>query len=341
MDVLKRIKNKLISITITTPNDKLASIIEPNVSVSSKRFKAMKKLNENNIPCGIMLLPVLPFITDKTNDIKKLIKLAYKNHARFIYPSSMGMTLSENQRTYFYKKLDESFPNLKEKYRKIYNDKTIKKTQRKMKLLGFNKGMDPIRFLNLRLFTTFIVFFVVLYITSFGYILAPIISVLYYFLCGKILLDNKIKKRSEILEDEAMHFFEVLTLSLETGRNLEEAFLVTINSVSSSLSLEFKEALREVKYGKSLTEALIGVQERIPSETINNIILTLTQADLFGNGIIDTMYNQIDYLREKRKLEVKAAISKVPIKISIISVLFFVPLILLLILAPVILNYIN
>lgn len=103
MDVLKRIKNKLISITITTPNDKLASIIEPNVSVSSKRFKAMKKLNENNIPCGIMLLPVLPFITDKTNDIKKLIKLAYKNHARFIYPSSMGMTLSENQRTYFYK----------------------------------------------------------------------------------------------------------------------------------------------------------------------------------------------------------------------------------------------
>ena len=66
MDVLKRIKNKLISITITTPNDKLASIIEPNVSVSSKRFKAMKKLNENNIPCGIMLLPVLPFITDKT-----------------------------------------------------------------------------------------------------------------------------------------------------------------------------------------------------------------------------------------------------------------------------------
>lgn len=225
--------------------------------------------------------------------------------------------------------------------RKIYNDKTIKTTQRKMKLLGFNKGMDPIKFLNLRLFTTFIVFFVVLYITSFGYILAPIISVVYYFLCGKILLDNKIKKRSEILEDEAMHFFEVLTLSLETGRNLEEAFLVTINSVSSSLSLEFKEALREVKYGKSLTEALIGVQERIPSETINNIILTLTQADLFGNGIIDTMYNQIDYLREKRKLEVKAAISKVPIKISIISVLFFVPLILLLILAPVILNYIN
>ena len=62
--------------------------------------------------------------------------------------------------------------------RKIYNDKTIKKTQRKMKLLGFNKGMDPIRFLNLRLFTTFIVFFVVLYII-FCYNCACII--LFYF----------------------------------------------------------------------------------------------------------------------------------------------------------------
>ena len=167
------------------------------------------------------------------------------------------------------------------------------------------------------------------------------VCVLYYFLCGKILLDNKIKKRSEILEDEAMHFFEVLTLSLETGRNLEEAFLVTINSVSSSLSLEFKEALREVKYGKSLTEALIGVQERIPSETINNIILTLTQADLFGNGIIDTMYNQIDYLREKRVLETKAIISKMPVKISIVSVIFFIPLLLLLLLGPMLIKLLS
>ena len=44
---------------------------------------------------------------------------------------------------------------------------------------------------------------------------------------------------------------------------------------------------------------------------------------------------------EKRKLEVKAEISKVPIKISVISVFFFVPLVLLIILAPVLIGYLG
>ena len=225
--------------------------------------------------------------------------------------------------------------------RKIYNQKTINKMDKKIKLLGVYNKVDAIRFLNLRLFTSFIVFFVVLYIINLGYVVAPLVTILYYFLIGKILVDDKIKKRQSKLESEAMHFFEVLTLSLETGRNLEEALNVTVNSIDSELSDEFKEALREAKFGKSLTEALNDMQENIPSETINNIILTLTQADMFGSSIIDTMYNQVDYLREKKKLEIKAEISKVPIKISIISVLFFVPLILLIILSPVILSYIG
>ena len=225
--------------------------------------------------------------------------------------------------------------------RKIYNQKTINKMDKKIKLLGVYNTVDTIRFLNLRLFTSFIIFFVVLYIINLGYVVAPLVTILYYFLIGKILIDDKIKRRQSKLESEAMHFFEVLTLSLETGRNLEEALNVTINSIDSELSDEFKEALREAKFGKSLTEALSDMQENIPSETINNIILTLTQADMFGSSIIDTMYNQVDYLREKKKLEIKAEISKVPIKISIISVLFFVPLILLIILSPVILSYIG
>ena len=110
-------------------------------------------------------------------------------------------------------------------------------------------------------------------------------------------------------------------------------------NVSGILSSEFSEAVREVTFGKSLNEALTDMQERIPSETINNIILSLTQSNLYGNSIIDNLYSQIDYLREKRKLEVKGRISKVPIYISVISVLFFIPLLLLIILGPVILNY--
>ena len=192
--------------------------------------------------------------------------------------------------------------------RMMYNKKTIAKWDKKITLLGIYNKLDTITFLNLRLFTSIIVFFVVLYVIDLGYVIAPLVTFLYYYFIGKVLIDNKIKARTSKLEGEAMHFFEVLTLSLETGRNLEEAINVTISNIDSELSDEFAEALREVKFGKS---------------------------------IIDTMYNQVDYLREKKKLEIKAEISKVPIKISIISVLFFVPLILLIILAPVLLSYIS
>ena len=138
-----------------------------------------------------------------------------------------------------------------------------------------------------------------------------------------------------------MTFFEILTLSLETGRNLQESLHVTIESCEGELVRQFKEVLREVHYGKSLTEAMRDMTKSIPSDTINNIIISLTDANLYGSSIIDSLYTQLDYLREKRKELIKEEISKVPIKISIISVFFFIPLILLIILGPVLLSYIG
>lgn len=125
IDLLKEINSKnnvIIKFTITTINDKLSKIIEPNVCVSSKRLQAIKTLSENGIFVGIMMNPVLPFITDKEEDIKELVKLAYENGAKFIH-TYMGMTLRENQRDYYFAKLDQHFIGLKEKYIKYYGNR--------------------------------------------------------------------------------------------------------------------------------------------------------------------------------------------------------------------------
>lgn len=227
------------------------------------------------------------------------------------------------------------------KTKTIYSKKQIDKINKKINLLGVSSKYNAITLLNIRLIGAIIIFLVILINYKYGYIFSIIIALLYYVLFEKVILDNKISKRKKRLNIEAIYFFEVLTLSLQTGRNLNEAISITINSVDNELALEFKEALRETKYGKSLTESLTDMQERIPSDSINNIVLALTQANIYGSSIIDTMYNQVDYLREKRKMEVKASISKVPTKISIISVFFFIPLILLIILGPALLSYIK
>lgn len=225
--------------------------------------------------------------------------------------------------------------------RKIYSKRSVNEINKKIKLLGVSAKFDVYTFLNIRLFGSIFIFFLILFISDFGYLLAPCMTIIYYKVTTYVLLDKKIEERRIQLESEAMHFFEILTLSLETGRNLQEAITVTVESSSGEIAQEFNEVLREVKYGKSLTEALEDMQENIPTDTINNIILSLTQADLYGSSIIKSLYNQIDYLREKRKMEVKAEISKVPIKISIISVFFFIPLVLIIILAPVLLDFIS
>ncbi len=229
--------------------------------------------------------------------------------------------------------------NKEEFVRRIYSEEYINKHIKKIKLLGNNNKINVYDLIITRLFTSIIIFIISIYIFNYGYIVAPIVTIVYYFLFTKITINDKLKKRTLNIENDAMHFFEVLTLSLETGRNLVEAIDVTTANVSGVLSDEFKETVREVSFGKSLNEALSDMQLRIPSDTVNNIILSLTESNLYGNSIITALYNQIDFLREKRKMEVKGRISKVPILISVISVLFFVPLLLLLILGPILLQY--
>ena len=64
------------------------------------------------------------------------------------------------------------------------------------------------------------------------------------------------------------------------------------------------------------------MKERIPSEEINTVLLNLTQSTIFGNDIIESLNNQIDYLRDKKILTIKASINKMPVKVSVISVFF-------------------
>ena len=138
-----------------------------------------------------------------------------------------------------------------------------------------------------------------------------------------------------------MYFFEVLALSIESGNNLHNAILVTSKSIDSELSLEFRKMMEEIEYGKSFMESLDNLRSRIPSSIINNILLNIKESSMFGNSIIGTLNNQIDYLRETKILETRAYISKIPLKISVISVVFFIPLLLLLILGPVLIDYLG
>ena len=221
----------------------------------------------------------------------------------------------------------------------LYRKKTINRLNKKFKLLGY-KNYNVIKFMNYRLFISLIIFLLFLIFNSKGYIYGPILGIFIYF-TFELVLDNKIKKRINKLNYEAIFFFQVLSLTLESGKNLQGGIELTCNSINSEISNEFKETLREIKLGKSLNESLTRMKGRIPSEEINTVLLNITESALFGNNVVDSLNNQIDYLRDKKLLDIRGKINKMPIKVSVISVLFIVPIVILLVLGPVIINLLN
>lgn len=229
--------------------------------------------------------------------------------------------------------------NKKSFINRIYREKDIKKIDAKINQFGVSKKFTTEYFMNFRLFSSMIVFVVLFIFADFGALIAPVATVLWYILVGYFMIDKPLKKRERKLDNEAYYYFEVLTLALESGRNLENAIKMACKYIDSEISSEFKETIKQVNFGKSLTESLSVMSTRIPSLTINNIILNMEQSNLFGNSIIETMYNQLDFLKDKQIMDIKAQINKIPNKISIFSVLFFIPLILLIILGPVLIDF--
>lgn len=108
-----------VSFTITTFDDELSKQIEPGAPVSSERFKALRTLSNLGIYAGIVISPVLPFLTDSENNIKKIIHATAKAGGKYIL-AWMGLTQREGQREYFYNELKEKFPGLEKKYHRLF-----------------------------------------------------------------------------------------------------------------------------------------------------------------------------------------------------------------------------
>ena len=119
LDLIKKINNNgksVVQMTLTTSDEDLCGILEPNVCSTKKRVKVLKKLNRNNIPTIVWLCPILPFINDNEDNINEIIDYCAESNVSGIICFGMGMTLREGNREYFYEKLDMNFPGLKEKY---------------------------------------------------------------------------------------------------------------------------------------------------------------------------------------------------------------------------------
>ena len=125
LDLLKKINEKskcVVQMTLTTYDEDLCRIVEPNVETTYERFRALEILHDNGIPTVVWLCPILPFINDTEENIWGILDYCVRAKVKGIINFDMGVTLRDGNREYFYKKLDEHFPGLKEKYIRMYGN---------------------------------------------------------------------------------------------------------------------------------------------------------------------------------------------------------------------------
>lgn len=125
IDLLQKINDKtkaVVQMTLTTLDEGLCKKLEPKVCGTKKRAAVLKTLHEAGIPTVVWLSPILPFINDTKENISGILDMCIDAGVKGIICFGMGVTLREGDREYFYGKLDEHFPGLKERYIKTYGN---------------------------------------------------------------------------------------------------------------------------------------------------------------------------------------------------------------------------
>lgn len=122
LDEINRTAKCVVEMTVTTADDDLCGIIEPNVCRTSRRFEVLGAMRERGIPTIVWMTPILPFINDTRENIAALLNECVRVGVKGIIVWAMGVTLREGDREYFYAALDRHFPGLKERYIRTYGD---------------------------------------------------------------------------------------------------------------------------------------------------------------------------------------------------------------------------
>ena len=125
LDLLQKINGHskaVVQMTLTTWDDALCRVLEPNVSTTRERVAALKTLRDAGIPTVVWLCPILPFLNDTEENIRAILDACKDAGVKGIINFGMGLTLREGSREFYYAQLDRHFPGLKERYIHTYGN---------------------------------------------------------------------------------------------------------------------------------------------------------------------------------------------------------------------------
>ena len=122
LDEINRAAKCVVQITLTTYDDDLCRILEPNVCNTKRRIEVLEQMQERGIPTVVWLTPILPFINDTQENITAILNECVRTGVKGVMDFGMGLTLRDGDREYYYAALDKHFPGMKERYIQTYGN---------------------------------------------------------------------------------------------------------------------------------------------------------------------------------------------------------------------------
>ena len=121
VDLLRRIQrhNRLsVHVSLITTDRELARRIEPRAPTPDARLRAIARLREHGIETGVNVMPVLPGITDRPDQLEPLVQSIAAAGASNLSACALRLRSAARQR--YLPFIEKEFPHLAARYRATY-----------------------------------------------------------------------------------------------------------------------------------------------------------------------------------------------------------------------------
>jgi tight adherence protein C len=217
----------------------------------------------------------------------------------------------------------------------------IQRIDAKLERAGYPGGLRGADWVGVKLLSAIggaVLFLLIgLFLTGGQFVVAiffAFIGVAIGYIAPEFWLSRKGRARSFQMVLQLPDALDLLTISVEAGLGFDAALAKCVEKMEGPLVDEFRQALAEVRMGRTRREALRDVANRADAQPISNFIGAIVQAEQLGVPIAKVLQIQSNQLRIERRQRAEEAAAKAPVKMLFPMVGCIFPTIFIVILGP-------
>jgi len=135
-------------------------------------------------------------------------------------------------------------------------------------------------------------------------IFGALLGVGVYFIIGWYF-NSRIKKKMMLFDNQLVEALGIVTNSVRVGQSLMQALEGMVKETKDPISGEFEAALRKVKLGVPLNQALDEINLRVNSKDLKIVVTSINLARDAGGNLAEILSRIADTMRERKKIQGK------------------------------------